>query len=94
MNTQQKLERQIRNARKELARIKAVNPATTSDGLNNLKDYLESNKIVKNFGKHTVVSTEQATYTKKDGTTIPILKATLTNGKVFNVTPERFWLSQ
>jgi len=94
MNTQQKLERVIRKARTELSKLKAVEPTSLKSGVDNLKSYLESKAIVKAFGKAEIVETVEATYTKKDNTTIPILKATLSNGKVFNVTPERFWLNK
>jgi len=94
MNTQQKLEKTIMKARKELAKLKETNPATLQNGLGSLKSYLESKATVKAFGKTEIVKTEESTYTKKDNTTINVLKATLNNGKTFVVTPARFWLQK
>lgn len=95
MNTQQKLEKVIRSARKELARIKEVKPSTLKDGVEALNNYLNSKKVVKAFGKSEVINVEdKGVYTRKDGTTTPLSIATTTKGVKFNVTPERFWLNK
>lgn len=94
MNAQQKLEKTISKARKELAKLKADNPLKLTDGLAQLNQYLAQKNIVKSFGKVTIASTVEAEYTKKDNSKIPVLEATLSNNKVFIVTPSRFWMKK
>ena len=95
MNTQQKLEKVIRTARKELTKLKEKQPSNIKDGVEALNSYLESKKIAKAFGKSIVVTVKDAgIYTRKNGTTTPLSIATTDKGVMWNVTPERFWMKK